>query len=99
MTPAECICFKPTGLEEKMGIDEAVAFYEREIAEGSEEREHFERLAILYRHKNRIDDEISILQKAVGIYERIVFEEKRESGLSVLNKFTVWLREARSLAG
>ena len=99
MTPAECICFKPTRLEEKLGIDGAVAFYEREIAEGSEEREHFERLAILFRHKNRIDDEIGVLRKAVGIYERFVFAEKMESALPVLNMFTVRLREARSLAG
>ena len=97
MTPAECICFKPTGLEEELGIDGAAAFYEREIAEGSKEREHFERLAILYRHKSLIDDEIGVLQKAVGVFEQIVFEEKIESALPVLNMFTVRLREARSL--
>jgi hypothetical protein len=97
MTPAECICFKPTGLEEELGIDEAAAFYELQIAEGSEEREYFERLAILYRHKSRIDDEIGVLRKAVGVFERIVFEDKIESALPVLNMFTVRLREARSL--
>jgi hypothetical protein len=94
MNSTDCICFKPARIEEELGLDEAIAFYKQQIENGSRELEHFERLVILLRHKNRIGDEIRILQKAVYVYERIVFEDHIQSALPILNRFTSRLTEA-----
>ena len=96
MNPGDCVCFKPTHLEEEMGLDEAILFYRGEIAEGSMEREHFERLAALFRHRRRFRDEIRVLQKAVAVYERVFFGEEIQSALPTLNMFAGRLKEARS---
>ncbi len=97
MTPTGCIDFKLTSHENKLGTEEAIKFYQQQIADGSTEIEHFERLALLLEHTQRIDEEVQVLQNAVGIFEQMVFVDKLKSALPTLNMFTAMLREARQL--
>ena len=98
MNLSDCICFKPTHMEEQLGLDEAIDFYQNQIDDGSIDREHFERLAALLRHKQRGKEEIRTLQKAVAVYENLVFTEHLHSVLPILNSFTMQLNLARSTA-
>ena len=96
MNLSDCICFKPTHMEEQLGFDKAIEFYQNQIEDGSTDREHFERLAALLRHSHRRKEEIHTLQKAVSVYENLVFTEHLQSVLPVLNNFTIRLKQARS---
>jgi len=96
MNLSDCICFKATRLEEQLGLDEAIDFYRNQIEDGSIEQEHFERLAALLRFQHRHKEEIGTLQKAVAVYETLVFTEHLHSALPALNRFTLQLKQARS---
>lgn len=84
-------------LEREIGLDKAIALYERSIAQGSDENNAFERLATIYRGRNQIADEVRVSKKAVAFYEHAVFVERLESRLPILNQFTKRVRAAESI--
>ena len=63
-----------SGMElEKAGkIDEAIAEYEKSIAMDFEGDRPYDRLAILYRKRKQIDEEIRVLNKAIGVLKNVV---------------------------
>ena len=88
---------KLNGLEQRIGLTKAIKLYKRNISQSSDEDSAFERLAVIYRSRNRIEDEVGVLKKAVAFYEHAVFAEHLESMLPMLNQFTRRLKAAESL--
>ena len=87
---------KLNALEQRIGLTEAIRLYKRNISQSSDEDNAFERLAVIYRSRNRIEDEVSVSKKAVAFYEHAVFAEHLESMLPMLNQFTKRLKAAES---
>jgi len=81
-------------LERRKGLSKAIRLYERNISQDSDEDNSFERLAIIYRSRNQVEDEIRVSKKAIAFYEHAVFDEHLESRLPILNRFTKRLRAA-----
>jgi hypothetical protein len=88
---------KLNALEQRIGLTEAIRLYKRNISQSSDEDDAFERLVVIYRSLNRIEDEVRVLKKAVAFYEHAVFAEHLESMLPMLNQFTKRLKAAESL--
>jgi tetratricopeptide (TPR) repeat protein len=83
-------------LEKKSHVDKAVELYEQNISENFDGNHPYDRLAVIYRKRNQIDDEIRVLEKAVWVFENIVYQ-KRPDRLPKLNKLKKRLQEARKL--
>ena len=88
---------KLNALEQQIGLAKAIKQYKRNISKNSDEDHAFERLALIYRSRNKIEEEILVLKKAVAFYEHAVFNERLESMLPMLNQFTKRLKFAQSL--
>ncbi len=88
---------KLNALEQRIGLTKAIKLYKRNISQSSDEDDAFERLAVIYRSRNRIEDEVRVSKKAVAFYEHAVFAEHLESMLPMLNQFTKRLKTAESL--
>ena len=84
-------------LEQRIGLTEAIRLYKRNISQSSDEDDAFERLAVIYKSRNRIEDEVRVSKKAVAFYEHAVFAEHLESMLPMLNQFTKRLKATESL--
>ena len=87
---------KLNALERQIGLAKATKRYKRNISQHSDEDNAFERLAVIYRSRNQIEQEVSVLKKAVAFYEHAVFTEHLESMLPMLNQFTKRLKAAQS---
>jgi hypothetical protein len=90
---------KLNALEREIGLEDAIALYEEHVSRNSDEDDAFERLAIIYRSRNQIEDEIRVLGRAVAYYDRMVFVEQLESRLATLNRLAKRLKTAKSLFG
>ena len=62
---------KGIALEKKGYIDKAVELYEQNVSENFDGNHPYDRLAIIYRKRNQIDDEIRVLEKAVFVFKNI----------------------------
>ena len=88
---------KLNALEQEIGLTKAIKRYKRNISQNSDEDNAFERLAVIYRSRNQIEEEVGVAKKAVAFYEHAVFSEHLESMLPTLNQFTRRLKAAQSL--
>lgn len=88
---------KLNALEQQIGLAKAMKLYKRNISQNSDEDNAFERLAVIYRSRNQIEEEVCVSKKAIAFYENAVFAERLESMLPMLNQFTKRLRAAQSL--
>ena len=88
---------KLNALEQRIGLAKAIELYKRNVSHNSDEDNAFERLAVIYRSRNRIEAEVRVSKKAVAFYEHPVFTEHLESMLPMLNQFTKRLKAAESL--
>ncbi|MFQ6084457.1 MAG: hypothetical protein ACE5WD_14025 [Candidatus Aminicenantia bacterium] len=77
-------------------IDKAIELYEANIEENFEGNHPYDRLAIIYRKRNQIDNEIRVLEKAIWVFENIVYKERTDR-LPKLQKFKKRLKTARKL--
>ncbi len=59
-------------LEKEHKVLEAKALYEANISEGFEGSFPYRRLAILYRKKKMLSDEVRVLQKAISVFNSLV---------------------------
>lgn len=82
--------------EKKGHIDKARALYEVNIAENFEGSHPYDRLAIIYRKRNQIDDEIRVLEKAVWVFENIL-NKKRQDSLPKLDRIKKRLQKAQKM--
>lgn len=77
-------------------IDKAIELYEANIMENFEGNYPYDRLAIIYRKRDRIDDEIRVLEKAIWVFESIVYKERGDR-LPKLQKFRKRLETVKKL--
>jgi len=80
-------------LEKECKIDEAIELYEKNIKEEFDGNYPYERLAIIYSKKGSLEDEIRVLEKAVWVFENIVYKG-RSDRLPKLDKFKKRLEKA-----
>ncbi len=83
-------------LEKKGHIDKAIELYEKNISENFIGSHPYDRLAIIYRKRNQINDEIRVLEKAVWVFENIVYQ-KRQDRLPKFDRFKKRLQKAQKL--
>lgn len=83
-------------LENAGQVDKAIDLYEANAKENFEGDHPYERLAIIYRKRNQIDDEIRVLEKAIWVFENIVFKDRGDR-LPKLEKFKKRLGGAKNL--
>jgi hypothetical protein len=91
------INIKLNALEQQIGLTKAIKRYKQNISQNSDEDNAFERLAVIYRSRNQIEEEVRVSEMAIAFYEHAVFAEHLESMLPMLNQFTKRLRAAQSL--
>jgi len=80
-------------LEKECKIDEAIKLYEKNIKEEFDGNYPYERLAIIYSKKGSLEDEIRVLEKAVWVFENIVYKG-RSDRLPKLDRFKKRLEKA-----
>lgn len=84
---------KGVELEKECKIDKAIELYEKNIEEEFEGSHPYERLAIIYSKKGSLEDEIRVLEKAVWVFESIVYKG-RSDRLPKLDRFKKRLEKA-----
>ena len=86
------------GIElEKLGkVDNAIELYELNVRDNDDGTHPYERLAIIYRRRKRVEDEISVLERGVWVFEHIV-HEGRVDRLDKLHVLRKRLAKARAL--
>jgi len=86
------------GIELEKGgqVDQAIELYERNVAENFEGSHPYNRLAIIYRKRKQIDDEIRVLKKAIWVFENVVYKDRGDR-LPKLEKFKKRLEKAKEL--
>jgi len=81
--------------EKKGEIDKAIEQYELVISKNFEGNYPYDRLAIIYRKRKQIDDEIRVLEKAIFVFSNVVSQhlgdrkpklEKFKERLEKINK-------------
>jgi tetratricopeptide (TPR) repeat protein len=85
------------GIElEKLGkVDDAIVLYEQNITENFDGSHPYYRLSEIY-HKGKLyNEEIRILEKAIYVFENIVYKD-RSDRLNKLNKFKTRLASLRN---
>lgn len=84
------------GIElEKLGkVDEAIELYEKNIEDNFEGNHPYDRLTTIYRKNKNIRDEIRVLEKAIYVFENIVYI-KRSDRLPKLERFKNRLKKAK----
>jgi len=87
---------KASQLEEEGNIDESIKIYEKMISYATDLPGPYNRLAILYRKRKRYADEIRVLERAVYVYENVVFVYRADR-ISKLEKFKERLEKAKQL--
>jgi len=80
-------------LEKKGHTDKAIELYEQNVSESFDGNFPYDRLAIIYRKRKQIDDEIRVLKKAVWVFENVV-HQARGDRLSKLDRFKKRLQKA-----
>lgn len=83
-------------LEKEGRVLEAKALYEANISENFEGSIPYRRLAILYRKRKSIDEEIRVLEKAVSVFQSLI-GTGREDIYPKLIKFKERLEKAKLL--
>ncbi len=82
-------------LEKSGREDEAVRLYEENVKENSVGNHPYDRLAIIYRKRMQVDEEIRVLEKAIWVFD--VLYQGRGDGLPKLGKFKRRLEKAKAL--
>lgn len=86
------------GIElERIGkTDKAIALYEANVEANFDGSHPYNRLAIIYRKRNKIEDEIRVLESAIWIFENRV-SKHRGDRIPKLEKFRSRLDKAKTL--
>lgn len=73
-------------LEKKGNIEDAVKLYEQNIADEFDGTHPYKRLAIIYRKKGQIEDEIEVLKKAIQVLKSNKFKERLKKAKTLRTK-------------
>lgn len=77
-------------------LNKAIDLYEKNISESFEGNHPYDRLAIIYRKQGRLDDEIRVLEKAVYVFENLVYKNRLDR-TPKLEKFIKRLEKVNKL--
>lgn len=83
-------------LEKRGEVDKAIEIYEGVIEKNFEGNHPYDRLAVIYRKRNQLEDEIRVLEKAIWVFENVVFKE-RPDRIEKLERFKERLEKAKLL--
>ena len=83
-------------LEKEGKVDEAIALYEANVAEKFDGSHPYNRLAIIYRKRKQLTDEIRVLESAIWVFENVVYK-KYANRIPKLQKFRARLKKAKEL--
>ncbi|MCB2340873.1 hypothetical protein [Clostridium estertheticum] len=84
--------------EKSSELNKAINLYEKNIAENFEGNHPYDRLAIIYRKQGKLEDEIRVLQKAIFVFENIVYKSRMDRKPK-LEKFKKRLVKVHELMG
>ena len=84
-------------LEKEGHVDQAIELYEANVSENFEGNHPYDRLAIIYRKRNQIDDEIRVLNKGIWVFKNVIYK-KRADRLPKLAKLHKRLEAAKKLS-
>jgi tetratricopeptide (TPR) repeat protein len=87
---------KGVQFEKEGQIDRSIELYEANIKENFEGNHPYDRLAAIYRKQGRVDDEIRVLEKAVWVFENIVYQGRADR-LPKLQRFQKQLDKAKKI--
>jgi tetratricopeptide (TPR) repeat protein len=83
-------------LEKSGQVDEAVLLYEANVSENCEGNHPYDRLAIIYRKRKQLDEEIRVLEKAIWVFENVVYKGRGDRAPK-LARFKKRLARAKAL--
>lgn len=87
---------KAKKLEKAGNIDGAIRLYEENIEENFEGNYPYDRLAIIYKKRNQINEEIRVLKKAIWVFENIVSKARADKEPK-LDRFKERLKKAKGI--
>ena len=73
-------------LEKKGNMEDAVKLYEQNITDEFDGTHPYNRLAIIYRKKGQIEDEIKVLKKAMQVLKSNKFKERLKKAKTLRTK-------------
>ena len=88
------VCLVGVELEKAGKIDEAMKLYEQIIEENFIGNHPYDRLAIIYRKRGQLDEEIRVLKKAIWVFENIVYKVRGDR-IPKLEKFKMRLKKVK----
>lgn len=80
--------------EKEGNVEQAIKLYEANVKENFEGNHPYDRLAVIYGKQGRIDDQIRVLERAVWVFENIVYKERADR-LPKLQRFQKQLDRVR----
>lgn len=83
-------------LEKENNIDGAIKLYEENVARNFDGNHPYDRLAIIYRKRKLITEEVRVLEKAIYVFENIVYH-KRGDRIPKLERFKKRLEVAKKI--
>lgn len=83
-------------MERHGNVEEAIKLYEENVHNNFEGNHPYDRLSIIYRKRNQMEDEIRVLEKAIMVFETFVYKDRADR-LSKLEKFKKRLEQANKL--
>lgn len=84
-------------LEREGFIDDAIRFYEANLADGFDGNFPYDRLAVIYRRRKALGDEIRVLERAVSVFQSLLLSSPRVDVAPKLAQFQTRLAKAQSL--
>lgn len=86
-------------LERQGLLDNAIEFYESNVADGFDGNFPYDRLAVLFRKRKQFDREVLVLERAIEVFESLRASTRRGDVSPKLEGFRARLKKAKSLAG
>ncbi|MGD8305917.1 MAG: tetratricopeptide repeat protein [Ignavibacteria bacterium] len=88
--------FSAIEFEKEGKVDKAIELYENIIASNFDGNHPYDRLAVIYRKRGQINDEIRVLNKAIWVFKNVA-SNKRMDRIPKLEKFQNRLNKAIKL--
>jgi hypothetical protein len=84
---------------EKQGlVDNAIEFYQANVADGFDGNFPYDRLAVLFRKRKQFDREVLVLERAIEVFESLRASTRRGDVSPKLESFRARVKKAKSLA-
>lgn len=88
---------KAKDLEKQGKINQAINLYEQNVSEGFDGNFPYDRLAIIYRKKKDIENEIRVLKKGIDVFTALSKSSPRQDIYPKLERFNERLKKSLSI--